>query len=85
MSTTTTTERGAVIITGAAHPAAAMLFMDFMLGEEGQRIMYDNFRVGSVPREDSWIAGVETIPMPLEAATDEFGHWDDKYRELVGG
>jgi len=81
---TTTTERGAVIITGAAHPAAAMLFMDF-IGEEGQQIMYDNFCVGSVPREDSWIAGVETIPMPLEAATDEFEHWDDKYRELVGG
>lgn len=62
-----------------------MLFIDFMLGEERPKIMYDNFRVGAVSREDSWIAGVETIPMPLEVATDEFEHWDDKYRDLVGG
>lgn len=76
---------GAGILKAAKHPAAAMLFMDFMLGEKGQQIMHDNFRVGSVPRQDSWITGVETIPMPLEVVTDEFDHWDDKYRQLVGG
>ncbi|MCD1269388.1 extracellular solute-binding protein [Microbacterium sp. MEC084] len=76
---------GAGVLKAAEHPAAAMLFMDFMLGEQGQQIMHDNFRVGSVPREDSWIAGVETIPMPLEVATEDFEYWDDKYRELVGG
>lgn len=76
---------GAGIVTSAPHPAAAMLFMDFMLGEEGQQLMADNFRVGSLPREDSPISGVETIPMPLDIATKDFEYWDDKYRNLVGG
>ena len=76
---------GAGVVTSAPHPAAAMLFLDFMLGEEGQQLMADNFRVGSVPREDSPIAGVETIPMPLEIATEDFEYWDEKYRDLVGG
>lgn len=43
--------------------------MDFVLGEEGQQLMADNFRVGSVPRDDSPVSGAETIPMPLEIAT----------------
>ncbi|MEU6134633.1 ABC transporter substrate-binding protein [Nocardioides sp. NPDC047086] len=76
---------GAGVVRSAPHPAAAMLFLDFMLGEEGQELMAENFRVGSVPREDSPIAGVETVPMPLEIATEDYEFWDDKYRALVGG
>lgn len=76
---------GAGIMASATHPAAAMLFMDYVL-TDGQQTIADVHRVPSVDSVPSPIDGVETVPEPDEAMDPEgLQPWDDKYRELVGG
>ncbi|KQZ11752.1 hypothetical protein ASD19_00235 [Microbacterium sp. Root53] len=79
-----TRPNGAGILASAEHPAAAILFMDWMLSD-GQDLWPDVHRIGSVPRDDSPIAGMETVAVPLEEMTENYEFWDDRYRDLVGG
>lgn len=75
---------GAGLMAGAQNPAAAMLFMDFLL-TEGQKSIAADHRVGSVEQADDLLAGVETIPVPEDEMLNNLDYWDEKYRALVGG
>lgn len=76
---------GAGIMSAAEHPAAAMLFMDYVLSE-GQQTIADVHRIPTVEGVPSPIDEVETIGVPEEEMTgDRYEYWDDKYRDLVGG
>ena len=76
---------GAGLMTAAEHPAAAMLFMDYVLSE-GQQTIADVHRIPTVEGVPSPIDQVETIGVPDEEMTgDRYEYWDDKYRALVGG
>ncbi|KQZ11745.1 hypothetical protein ASD19_00200 [Microbacterium sp. Root53] len=75
---------GAGLMAGAQHPAAAMLFMDFLL-TKGQEAIVSDYRVGSVESAEDSLAGIETISVPEDEMLDNLEYWDEKYRALVGG
>jgi len=79
-----TRPNGAGVMAAAKHPAAAMLFMDFLL-TEGQDYIAEDFRAGSVPTANDPLKGVETIPVPEGEMLDNYEAWDSEYRKLVGG
>lgn len=75
---------GAGLMAGAQNPAAAILFMDFLL-TEGQKVIIADDRIGSVEQADDLLEGIETIPVPEDEMTNNLDYWDSKYRALVGG
>ncbi|WP_406031914.1 extracellular solute-binding protein [Nocardioides sp. NBC_00163] len=79
-----TRPNGAGLMATAKHPAAATLFMDFLLSE-GQQYIAEDFRSTAVPQEGDPLEGVETIPVPEGDMLEDYDRWDRAYRELVGG
>lgn len=75
---------GAGLMAGAQNPAAAILFMDFLL-TEGQETIVAADRVGSVKQADDLLEGIGTIPVPEDEMLNNLDYWDGKYRALVGG
>jgi iron(III) transport system substrate-binding protein len=77
---------GAGLMTTAAHPYAAALFMDYMLGPEGQAIISDGFRVGSVgdPQNDP-LEGLEVITLPEQELLENGKKWDELYQSMLDG
>ena len=79
-----TRPNGAGLLATAKHPAAALLFMDFLL-IEGQQYIAEDFRSTALPLEGDPLEGVETIPVPEGEMLNNYDHWDTAYRDLVGG
>jgi iron(III) transport system substrate-binding protein len=79
-----TRPNGAGLMADAQNPAAAILFMDFLL-TEGQETIVSDYRVGSVEQADDLLEGIETIPVPEDEMLNNLDYWDGKYRALVGG
>lgn len=79
-----TRPNGVGLMATAEHPAAALLFTDFLLSE-GQPFIAADFRSTSVPQEGDPLEGVETIPVPEDEMLDDYEKWDRAYRQLVGG
>jgi iron(III) transport system substrate-binding protein len=75
---------GAGLIGRAVHPAAAVLFMDFLLSE-GQKNIADAKRIGSVPGANDPLAGLEIIEVDESEMLDNLKKWDDKYSKVVQG
>lgn len=75
---------GAGLVGTAQHPAAAVLFMDFLL-TDGQQNIADEFRVGSVPTADDPLAGLESIEVDEEEMLNNAEKWDDLYAEILEG
>lgn len=75
---------GGGLMDNAEHPAAAMLFMDFVL-TEGQDIIRESSRIGSIPVSDDPLAGLEVIPVPEDELLDNPQKWDDLYADVVQG
>ena len=75
---------GAGLVGTAQHPAAALLFMDFLLSD-GQQNIADEFRVGSVPTTDDPLAGLETIEVDEDEMLNNAKKWDDLYAEILRG
>lgn len=75
---------GAGLMGNAQHPAAALLFMDFLL-TDGQKNIADEFRVGSVPTADDPLAGLETIEVDEEEMLNNAEKWEDLYAEILRG
>lgn len=73
---------GAGLMGNAAHPAAAMLFLDFLL-TEGQDLILAANRVPAVPGKADPLAGLETIPVDEEEMLDNGDAWNKKYEELT--
>ncbi|HEY0889096.1 MAG TPA: extracellular solute-binding protein [Nocardioides sp.] len=75
---------GAGLMGNAKHPAAALLFMDFLL-TDGQQNIADEFRVGSVPVANDPLAGLDTIEVDENEMLNNQKKWDDLYAEVVQG
>jgi len=73
---------GAGLMGNAQHPAAALLFMDFLL-TDGQQNIADEFRVGSVPTADDPLAGLETIEVDEDEMLNNAKKWDELYAEIL--
>ena len=67
----------------ADHPAAAMLFADWLL-EEGQQVLVDEGLTPSInPSGDDPLEGLDVIPVDVEALLNEGDKWNKQYEELV--
>lgn len=75
---------GAGLVGRAAHPAAAVLFMDFLLSE-GQKNIAEANRIGSVPGAKDPLAGLELVEVDESEMLNNGKKWDDKYSKIVQG
>lgn len=75
---------GAGLVGRATHPAAAVLFLDFLLSE-GQKNIAKANRVGSVPGVNDPLAGLEVIEVDETEMLENGKKWDDKYSKIVQG
>lgn len=73
---------GAGLMKSAKHPAAAMLFLDFLL-TDGQQAIAGANRIGAVPTADDPLAGVETVSVPEEDLLDNPRKWSDDYKRIT--
>ena len=75
---------GAGLMKSAKHPAAAMLFLDFLL-TDGQQQIADANRIGAIPTADDPLAGVETVTVPEQELLDNPQKWNDLYKTITDG
>lgn len=79
---------GAALLAGARHPAAALLWMDWVL-TAGQKVIADSKRIPaakSVPGfTDPIPPGTETYNVPLDRLRTESKKWETAYDEFVRG
>ncbi|QWZ10158.1 extracellular solute-binding protein [Nocardioides panacis] len=75
---------GAGLLGTAKHPAAAMLFTDYLL-TDGQKDIADAYRIGSVPGADDPLAGLETIEVDEDEMLNNAKKWDDLYADILEG
>ncbi|NUR08121.1 MAG: ABC transporter substrate-binding protein [Nocardioidaceae bacterium] len=75
---------GAALVHNAKAPAAAMLFMDFLL-TDGQKLLKDVYRIGSVPGQGDPLAGLETTTPPEKELLDDAEKWDGLYEKVTDG
>ena len=79
-----TRPNGGGLVGTAQHPAAALLFMDFLL-TEGQKAVAAEYRIGSVPGANDPLAGLETIQVDEDEMLNNAEHWDELYAEILQG
>ena len=76
---------GIALMKTAQHPAAALLFSDWLL-EEGQKVIADEGLTPSITDGgDDPLAGVEVIPVDVDKLTNEGEKWSKKYEAVVQG
>lgn len=75
---------GVGLMKTAAHPAAAMLFYDWLL-EEGQKVISELGLTPSIAEGADPLKGVETIPVDVEKLLNESDAWSKKYEAVVSG
>jgi iron(III) transport system substrate-binding protein len=73
---------GVAMMKTAAHPAAAMLFVDWEL-TEGQKILASAFRIGSIPGAADPLVGLSVISVPEQELLDDAKKWDQLYADIV--
>ncbi|UGU31827.1 ABC transporter substrate-binding protein [Mycolicibacterium smegmatis] len=73
---------GAGLMKSARHPAAAMLFFDFLL-TDGQQAIAGANRIGAVPTADDPLEGVETVSVPEQDLLDNPRKWSDDYKRIT--
>ena len=66
----------------ASNPAAAILFIDFML-TDGQKVLKTVNRIPSVTTEGDPLAGLELIEAPEEDLLANSGAWSDRYQQVT--
>jgi iron(III) transport system substrate-binding protein len=76
---------GIGLMKSAKHPAAAMLFTDWML-EEGQKVLSDLGLTPSIPQGGTDpLKGLEVIPIDLKTLVEKGDVWSKKYEQVVAG
>jgi iron(III) transport system substrate-binding protein len=73
---------GAGLMKTAKHPAAAMLFLDFLL-TDGQEAIAGANRIGAIPTAEDPLAGVETVSVPEEELLNNAQKWSDTYKSVT--
>ncbi len=78
--------QGAIVMKNAPHPAAAMLFVDFLL-DEGQQILSEQFGTATaIPQEGGPLDGVaaeDLVQVDFEKFTNERDEWVARWDELL--
>jgi iron(III) transport system substrate-binding protein len=76
--------QGAALINNAPHPAAALLFMDWVL-TEGQQVIVDLGLTPSIEPEGlvDPLEGLEVIPVDVNKLLNEQKQWSDRYTALL--
>ena len=77
--------QGAVLMRNAPHPAAAMLFMDFLL-TEGQRLLSDTGIASSIVQPGGALEGVkeeDLIEVDFDKFTTDREEWTDRFKTLL--
>jgi iron(III) transport system substrate-binding protein len=72
---------GIGLVRGARHPATALLFVDYMLGE-GQQILADDFR--EPVRKDLIVAGAEHRVADFASLEAEQDRWREAWERILG-
>ena len=75
---------GVGLMKSAKHPAAAMLFFDFLL-TDGQEAIAGANRIGAIPTANDPLAGVETVSVPEQDLLDNPRKWSDAYKTVTDG
>jgi iron(III) transport system substrate-binding protein len=73
---------GAGLMKSAKHPAAAMLFFDFLL-TDGQKAIAGANRIGAIPIAQDPLAGVQTVSVPEEELLNNPQKWSDTYKKVT--
>jgi iron(III) transport system substrate-binding protein len=76
--------QGAALMKSAPHPAAALLFVDWML-TEGQQVLVDLSLTPSIEPEGlkDPLEGLEVIPVDVERLVNESQQWSERYSALL--
>lgn len=79
-----TRPQGAALMKSAPHPAAALLFVDWLL-TEGQQVIVDLGLTPSIEPEGlkDPLEGVEVIPVDVSKLLTESTQWSNRYAELL--
>jgi iron(III) transport system substrate-binding protein len=75
---------GVGVARNAPHPHAAVLFYDFELSEEGQRIIAAREFVPTSKKVDTPLNKVPMIFVDARVSIDEYDKWKNLYTELFG-
>lgn len=75
---------GIGLMKSAEHPAAAMLFADWLL-EEGQEVLVDEGLTPSISAGGDPLADLEVIPVDVKTLIADGEEWSKKYDEVVSG
>jgi iron(III) transport system substrate-binding protein len=75
---------GVGLMKSAPHPAAAMLFTDWLL-DEGQKLLVKEGLTPAVVEGDDPLKGVEIVPIDVQAMLDRNDEWQKKYDKVVSG
>lgn len=73
---------GVGLMKSAKHPAAALLFADWLL-EEGQKVLTDEGLTPAIVEGNDPLKGVEIIPVDVKTLVDQGEEWSKKYEAVV--
>jgi iron(III) transport system substrate-binding protein len=72
------------LMKSAKHPAAAMLFADWML-EEGQQLLKKEWLTPAIAEGNDPLKGIEIIPVDLKTLVENGEEWSKRYEKVVSG
>jgi iron(III) transport system substrate-binding protein len=77
---------GVSVVKGAQHPHAAWLFNQWILSEDGQKVLFD-YGQGPVMKieGDTSHDGVTILPYDIEALATDAKAWASRYDQLLRG
>ncbi|MDX6439211.1 MAG: iron(III) transport system substrate-binding protein [Gaiellaceae bacterium] len=68
------------------HPAAALLFYDWMLSDEGQRLELDTGTIPTNPKfkDSAFSSNPAMVQIDLRTLVSRWGFWTQKFNSLIG-
>ncbi|HCA86255.1 MAG TPA: ABC transporter substrate-binding protein [Streptomyces sp.] len=73
---------GVGLMKNAAHPCAALLFVDYELSD-GQKAVADAFRVGSTEEAATAVEGLDVVTVPEQELLENPKKWDELYAKVT--
>lgn len=74
---------GSGLIRNAKHPAAAMLYLDFALSEEGTAALQGAHQVPNLVGSDDPLKDVETIDVDTHKLAENIDEWSSRFEKLI--
>jgi iron(III) transport system substrate-binding protein len=73
---------GVALVSGARHPATAMLFEEWLLSRDGQKALADQ-RLDVARKELATAKGAEEVRVDLPSFIEQQDEWTDRYEKLT--